>query len=111
MEVDQVVYSKYKAELYGVLVPLTTEERLRIMRGLQDTKFKYDGYMGIVALRQRYDVRASSSMLSSFLEVVVPKGAQEKDLVPGVQQWESKVADLKTTCGEEIKGILSWQCL
>eukprot|EP00973_Karenia_brevis_P029900 4122711-Karenia_brevis.AAC.1 len=52
MEVDQVVYSKYKAQLYGVLVSLTTEEPLRIMRGLQDTMVKYDVYKAIVALSQ-----------------------------------------------------------
>eukprot|EP00973_Karenia_brevis_P085122 11815032-Karenia_brevis.AAC.1 len=37
VQVDQDIYNKYKSELYGVLVSLTSGEPLGIMRGLQDT--------------------------------------------------------------------------
>eukprot|EP00973_Karenia_brevis_P002829 384037-Karenia_brevis.AAC.1 len=37
IEVDGVVYQKYKTELYGVSVSLTSGEPLGILRGLQDT--------------------------------------------------------------------------
>eukprot|EP00973_Karenia_brevis_P029249 4033764-Karenia_brevis.AAC.1 len=60
----------------------------------------------MVALNQRFDVKTSSSMLSRFLEVVTPKGVKDKSLVPGVHQWERRVADLKARDGEEIKGNL-----
>eukprot|EP00973_Karenia_brevis_P034931 4819670-Karenia_brevis.AAC.1 len=42
-EVDRVVCNKYKTELYGVLVSLTSGEPLGILRGLQDTQFQFDG--------------------------------------------------------------------
>eukprot|EP00973_Karenia_brevis_P073878 10271142-Karenia_brevis.AAC.1 len=40
----------------------------KVLRGLQDTKWQYDGYKALVVLSQRFDVKTSSSMLSSFLE-------------------------------------------
>eukprot|EP00973_Karenia_brevis_P013636 1850347-Karenia_brevis.AAC.1 len=92
-------------ELCRILVSLTSGEPLGISRGLQDTDFQFDGYKAIVALSQRFDVKTSSSMLSS-LEVVSPKGVKDKDLVPGVHHWERKVADLRSRYGEEIKGNL-----
>eukprot|EP00973_Karenia_brevis_P002957 403481-Karenia_brevis.AAC.1 len=73
VEVDQVVCNKYKTELYGVLVSLTSGEPLGILRGLQDTQFQFDEYEAIVALSQRFDVETSSRMLPNFLEVVSPK--------------------------------------
>eukprot|EP00973_Karenia_brevis_P062751 8725328-Karenia_brevis.AAC.1 len=81
VEVHQVVYNK--TELYGVLVFLTSGEPLGMLRGLQDTQFQFDGYKAIVALSQRFDLKTSSSMLSSFLEIVSPKAVKDKDLVPG----------------------------
>eukprot|EP00973_Karenia_brevis_P057953 8067951-Karenia_brevis.AAC.1 len=65
------------------------------MRGLQDKEFPSDGFKALVCLSQRYDVKTSSSMLSSFLEVVSPKMIKDKDLIPGIHFWEKKVADLK----------------
>eukprot|EP00973_Karenia_brevis_P025759 3554519-Karenia_brevis.AAC.1 len=72
-QIDKAIYDKYHTELYGVLVSLTNGETLNILRGLQDTPFRYDGFKALVALSQRFDVKASSSMLSIFLEVVSPK--------------------------------------
>eukprot|EP00973_Karenia_brevis_P076663 10648799-Karenia_brevis.AAC.1 len=106
IEVDQVVCQKYKTELYGTLVSLTSGEPLGILRGLQDTDFQFDSYKALVALSQRFDVKTNSSMLSSSLGVVTPKGVKDKDLVPGVHQSERKVADLRARYGEEIKGNL-----
>eukprot|EP00973_Karenia_brevis_P063746 8862083-Karenia_brevis.AAC.1 len=50
VEVDQVVYNKYKTELYGVLMSLTSGEPLGRLRRLQDTQLQFDGYEAIVAL-------------------------------------------------------------
>eukprot|EP00973_Karenia_brevis_P014038 1906282-Karenia_brevis.AAC.1 len=61
-----------------------------MLRGLQDSKFQYDGFKALVALSQRFDVKTSSSMLSSFLEVVSPKPGKEIDIVQGVHQWERR---------------------
>eukprot|EP00973_Karenia_brevis_P032653 4508579-Karenia_brevis.AAC.1 len=47
----------------GALVSLTNGEPLHILRGLQDTKFQYDGFKALVALSQRFDVKTRSSML------------------------------------------------
>eukprot|EP00973_Karenia_brevis_P037912 5229162-Karenia_brevis.AAC.1 len=67
-----------------------------MLRGLQDTKWQFDGYKALVALSQRFDVKTSSSMLSSFLEVVSLKQVKEVDIAPGVHQWERRVADLRS---------------
>eukprot|EP00973_Karenia_brevis_P087017 12068536-Karenia_brevis.AAC.1 len=79
---------------------------LGIMRGLQDTQFPSDGYKALVSLSQRFDVKTNSSMLSSFLEVVSPKVAKDKEPIPAIHLWERKVADLRSRYGEEIKGNL-----
>eukprot|EP00973_Karenia_brevis_P088128 12219249-Karenia_brevis.AAC.1 len=60
------------------------------MRGLQDTEFPSDGFKALVCLSQRFDVKASSSMLASFLEVVSPKSLKDKELIPGIYFWERK---------------------
>eukprot|EP00973_Karenia_brevis_P008286 1121914-Karenia_brevis.AAC.1 len=60
------------------------------MRGLQDTDFPSDGFKALVCLSQRYDVKTSSSMLSSFLEVVSPKVARDKELTPAIHLWEGR---------------------
>eukprot|EP00973_Karenia_brevis_P083172 11532627-Karenia_brevis.AAC.1 len=66
------------------------------MRGLQDTAFPSDGFKALVCLSQRCDVKTSSSMLSSFLEVVSPKVAKDKELIPEIHLWERKVAYLRS---------------
>eukprot|EP00973_Karenia_brevis_P007331 992145-Karenia_brevis.AAC.1 len=50
--VDRVIHDKYKTELYGVLVSLTSGEPLNMLRGLQETKWQYDGYKALVILSQ-----------------------------------------------------------
>eukprot|EP00973_Karenia_brevis_P089995 12400461-Karenia_brevis.AAC.1 len=84
VEIDQELYKKFSSELYGVLVSLVEGEPLGILRGLQNTKFQYDGYKAIVTLNQRFVIKTSSSMLASFLEVVKPKTLKEKDLITGI---------------------------
>eukprot|EP00973_Karenia_brevis_P080004 11099962-Karenia_brevis.AAC.1 len=73
-----------------------------MLRGLQDTKYQYDGFKALVVLSQSFDVKTSSSMLSSFLEVVSPKQVKEIDIVQGGHQWDRRVADLKSRHGEDI---------
>eukprot|EP00973_Karenia_brevis_P034104 4704771-Karenia_brevis.AAC.1 len=66
-----------------------------------------DGFKAVVLLNQRFDVKFSASLLSNFLEVVSPsilKGS--RDLVAGIQEWERKVASLRSRYGEEVKGHL-----
>eukprot|EP00973_Karenia_brevis_P046720 6483031-Karenia_brevis.AAC.1 len=60
MLVDRVIYDKYKTELYGVLVSLTSGEPLNMLRGLQDTRYQYDGFKAPAVLSQRFDVKTSS---------------------------------------------------
>eukprot|EP00973_Karenia_brevis_P092119 12410835-Karenia_brevis.AAC.1 len=103
-QVDNVIYHKYKTAMYRVLVSLTSGEPLGILRGLQDTPFQSDGYKALVVFSQRFYVKTSSSMLSSFLEVVSPKVVKDKDLIPAIHLWERRAADLRTRYGEDIKG-------
>eukprot|EP00973_Karenia_brevis_P059149 8235716-Karenia_brevis.AAC.1 len=64
-----------------------------------------DGFRALVLPNQRFDVKNSASLLSSFLEVVSPTSLKgSRDLVSGIQEWERKVASLKSRYGEEIKG-------
>eukprot|EP00973_Karenia_brevis_P083297 11551180-Karenia_brevis.AAC.1 len=49
---DQEIYDKYKSELYGGLVSLTSGEPLGIMRGLQDKEFPSDGFKALVCMSQ-----------------------------------------------------------
>eukprot|EP00973_Karenia_brevis_P058245 8108499-Karenia_brevis.AAC.1 len=59
MLVDRVIYDKYKTELYGVHVSLTSGEPINMLRGIQDTKYQYDGFKALVVLSQRLDLKAS----------------------------------------------------
>eukprot|EP00973_Karenia_brevis_P090755 12404108-Karenia_brevis.AAC.1 len=45
-------------------------------------------------------------MLTSFLKVVSPKVARDKELIPAIHLWERRVADLRSRYGEDIKGNL-----
>eukprot|EP00973_Karenia_brevis_P061326 8528614-Karenia_brevis.AAC.1 len=66
-----------------------------------------DGFKAVVLLNQRFGVKNYASLLSSFLEVISPVNLKgSRDLVAGVQEWERKVASLKSRYGEDIKGHL-----
>eukprot|EP00973_Karenia_brevis_P054411 7560200-Karenia_brevis.AAC.1 len=66
-----------------------------------------DGFKALVLLKQRFDVKNSASLLGSFLEVVSPaRSKSSRDLVADIQEWERKVASLKSRYGEEIQGHL-----
>ena len=73
---DQGRYEHYKGQLYGILVSLTeggTEARA-VLKGFEDRGEELDGYIGLLALQERFDVQTTSSMLGAFLEVVKPGG-------------------------------------
>eukprot|EP00973_Karenia_brevis_P009397 1271007-Karenia_brevis.AAC.1 len=71
-----------------------------------------DGFKALVLLNQRFDVKNTTSLLSSFLEVVSHVSLKRsRDLVAGIQEWERKVASLKSRYGEEIKGHLKLEGL
>eukprot|EP00973_Karenia_brevis_P047144 6543240-Karenia_brevis.AAC.1 len=64
-----------------------------------------DGFKALVLLNQRFDVKNSARLLSSFLEVVNPTSLKgSRDIVSGIQEWERKVASMKSRYGEEVKG-------
>eukprot|EP00973_Karenia_brevis_P016360 2240983-Karenia_brevis.AAC.1 len=66
-----------------------------------------DGFKALVLLNQRFDVKNNASLLNSFLEVVSPADLKSsRDRVSGIQEWERKVASLKSRYGEEVKGHL-----
>eukprot|EP00973_Karenia_brevis_P028425 3917306-Karenia_brevis.AAC.1 len=67
-----------------------------------DTSYRMDGFKALVLVNQRFDVKNSASLLNSFLEVVSPVDLKNsRDLVSGIQEWERKVAALKSRYGEE----------
>eukprot|EP00973_Karenia_brevis_P067146 9337637-Karenia_brevis.AAC.1 len=45
--IDSDTYTKFKTELYGVLVSLTSGEPLGILKGLQDKDFPSDGFKAL----------------------------------------------------------------
>ena len=100
-EEEEVVrgrYEHYKGQLYGILVSLTeggTEARA-VLKGFEDRGEELDGYVGILALQERFDVQTTSSMLGAFLEVVKPGAIKgDKDMVGSISRWETLVGALE----------------
>jgi hypothetical protein len=104
-EVDKNRYEHYKGQLYGILVSLTeggTEARA-VLKGFEDRGEELDGYVGLLALQERFDVQTTSSMLGMFLEVVKPGGIKgDKDMIGKISNWETLVGALENRFGEVI---------
>ena len=85
------VYEKYKSELYGLLVSLTSGEAKGLLKNMVDMGGEQDGFRGLRVLQKRFDSVTTASLLQAYLEVVSPpqiKGAG--DLVSGIHKWETK---------------------
>jgi hypothetical protein len=104
-EMDKGRYEHYKGQLYGILVSLTESgsEARSVLKGFEDRGAELDGFRGLLALQERFDVQTTSSMLGAFLEVVKPGGIKgDKDMVGSISRWETLVGALENRFGEVI---------
>ena len=102
---DKGRYEYYKGQLYGILVSLTEggSEARAVLKGFEDRGEELDGFRGLLALHERFDVQTTSSMLQAFLEVVKPGGIKgDKDMVGAISRWETLVGALENRFGEVI---------
>ena len=96
------LYNKYASEMYGLLCSLTTGEAKSIVKEVSDRGFK-DGFRALVVLNNRYDSKTAASMLRAFTDVVNPTQIKSmKDVVSGINKWESRIASLKMRYGEDL---------
>ena len=102
-EVDRELYEKYTGEVYGVLCSLTSGEAKALVRGIMDGGFGQDGYRALAALNRRFDSKNAATLLTSFMEVVVPpKIHKVSDVVSMVNRWEGRMASLKSRYDEVL---------
>ena len=80
------VYLKYKGDLFGLLVSLTSDEPLAIVKSVKDGKLEdkedkgdADGFKAIALLCGQYDTKTMSGMLQNFLEVFEAKSDKERN--------------------------------
>ena len=72
--VKRNIHSKYKSELYGLLVSLTSGEAKGILQGMLDSRMPADGFKAFAILKRRFGALTSGSLLQAYLEVVNPTG-------------------------------------
>ena len=106
-QLDQLVYERYKGELYGLLCGLTEGDAKSVVRTVVDKGYSQDGFEACVELGRRFESRTAANLLQAFTEAVCPpqvKGSAE--IIPGIHKWEAQLAVLKSRYGEEINGNL-----
>ena len=77
----RVVHQKYKSELYGILVSLTTGEARSLSTSISDLSLDNDGFVGMKSLQNRYDAVSTGSLLQAYLEVVAPPPIKRTQIV------------------------------
>ena len=87
-DVNLEIYNQYAADLYGILVLLTGGEAKSLLRGMIDSGMSLDGYKALLLLEKRFDARTSASLLSTYLEVVIPQRLKTSDLITGIHYWD-----------------------
>ena len=106
-KLDLRIYSKFKEELFGLLVSLTSGEAKGILKGMSDARKDQDGFRALRILQRRYDSVTTASLLQAYLEVVAPPGIKGMgDIVAGIHKWETKVALLSNRFKEDINDRL-----
>ena len=102
--VDQWIYQKYAAELYGVVVSLTGGEARSVVKSLSDVGGFQDCFKALVLLCSRFDAKTAASLLHAFTEVVRPKDLKASEVSKGIQAWEGKLGALKSRYNEDLNG-------
>ena len=87
--------AKYSAELFGVLVSKAEGKTVGVLKGVQESSGKQDGFRGLLTMCRRFDVKTPASLLQSYLEVVTPGVIKGVEDIPGfIYSWEEKVVNL-----------------
>ena len=62
------IYKKYKEELYGLLVSLTSGEALGILKSMEDLEWaKQGGVLGVAMFVKNFDIRTKHILTSTKL--------------------------------------------
>ena len=89
---------KTKAEIFNVLIQLTTGEANLLVRNVQDR----NGYVAWKRLFDRYNPRTPASLTASWREVIRPKKMKDmREATKAIDTWEAKVALLRREHDEE----------
>ena len=67
-------HTKYKGELYALIVGLTTGEAKCVVRGISEKGWEADGFLALMMLQARYDANTAASLMQCVMEVVNPPG-------------------------------------
>jgi len=104
---DRPTYLKYREELYSCLSSLTDGEAKNVLRAVLEKGGTQDGYKALADLNKRFNPKTPASLLHAYLGVVNPPQITDpRNVVKGVNNWEMRVANLRTRYSEEIKGNL-----
>ncbi len=96
-------HTKYKGELYALIVGLTTGEAKCVVRGISEKGWEADGFLALMMLQARYDANTAASLLQCVMEVVNPPTLKNhQGILKGTTEWEVRVDGLKMKHNEEI---------
>ena len=96
-------HTKYKGELYALIVGLTTGEAKCVVRGISEKGWEQDGFLALLMLQARYDANTAASLMQCVIEVVNPPLLKNhQGILKGINEWEVKVDGLKMKHNEEI---------
>ena len=106
-QLDQLVYERFKGELYSVLCGLTEGDAKSVVRTVVEKGFAQDGFKAFVDLGRRFEHQTPASLLQTFMDGVNPPHVKStSDIIPSIHRWEAKLAILKNRHSEEITGNL-----
>ena len=112
VQFDQDNHTKYKGELYSLIVGLTSGEAKCVVRGINEKGWESDGFLAIALLQARYDANAAASLLQCVVEVVNPPTVKNhQGIFKGITEWEVRVDGLKMKHDDEISApitIATW---
>ena len=96
-------HTKFKAELYALIVGLTTGEAKTVVRGISEKGYDPDGFLALLMLQARYDANTAASLMQCVMEVVSPPTLKNhQGILKGISEWEVRVDGLKMKHNEDI---------
>ena len=87
------------AELFDVLIGLTSGEALTVVRGIGDM----NGYFAWKKLCERFNPNTPAKALALMMQVMSPKAQTETSRIPqAIDEWDLKVLSLEKEFGEKL---------
>ena len=91
-QLDQLVYERYKGELYGLLCGLTEGDAKSVVRTVVDKGYSQDGFKAFVELGRRFEPQTAANLLQTFTEAVCPPQVKtsaeiSQGFINGKQSW------------------------